>query len=122
MSLDLKSFADVQRLLRQILTENGQIRGVASAPHKSFWTTLSYHDFVTGNVPNVSDPATGRPLPILVKGDSAHSNLILSLQGRGPLFDSDTGTIGPMPANGPPMFTDAQIALIAAWIDAGCPE
>jgi hypothetical protein len=118
----LKSFAELQKLLNQVLTQNGQIRGVASAPHKSFWTTLSYNDFVTGNVPSVKDPATGVPLPILVKGDSRHSNLILALRGEGPLFDPHAGTIGQMPANGPPMFTKEQIAAIAGWIDAGCPE
>ena len=116
----LKSFADVQNLLNQVLTQNDQIDGVASSPHQSFWTTLSYDDFVNGNVPNVTDPATGKPLPILVKGDSAHSNLILALEGQGPLFDPRAGTIGQMPANGPPMFTKEQIASIAAWIDAGC--
>ena len=48
----------------------------------------------------------GQPVPILVKGDSAHSNLILALRGQGPLFDPTNGSIGQMPANGPPMFTD----------------
>lgn len=118
----LNSFAEVQNFITQVLTQNGEASGVATSPHGSFWTTLSYQDFVTGNVPHVTDPNSGQPIPILVKGDSAHSNLILSLQGKGPLFDPVVGSIGQMPANGPPMFTDQQIASIAAWIDAGCPE
>jgi hypothetical protein len=95
---------------------------VAGAPHKAFWATMPYDDFVNGAVPGVQDPNTGGPLPILVKGNSAKSNLILSLQGNGPLFDPNTGAFGQMPANGPPMFTGDQIQQIADWIDAGCPE
>jgi hypothetical protein len=117
----LNSFADVQQFITNVLTDNAEIGGVAASPHKSFWSTLSYQQFTTGNVPGVTDD-NGRPMSILVKGDSAHSNLILSLRGKGPIFDPSTGSIGQMPANGPPMFTDDQINSIAAWIDAGCPQ
>lgn len=111
----------VQQFIISILKANGQTAG--HAPHKDFWATLSYPDFVTGPVPNVSDPVTGDPMPILVKGDSAKSNLILALRGaKGTVFDPDTGAFGQMPANGPPFFTDDQINSIAAWIDAGCPQ
>jgi hypothetical protein len=118
----ITSFAQLQQFISSVLTQNGESGGVASAPHKAFWSNLSYNDFVTGNVPGVTDPNTGKPIPILVKGNSAASNLILSLQGTGPLFDPNTGAFGQMPANGPPMFTAAQIQEIAAWIDAGCPQ
>lgn len=70
----------------------------------------------------MSDPANGNPIPILVKGNSAKSNLILSLQGKGPLFDPATGAFGQMPANGPPMFTPEEIKANAEWIDHGCPK
>jgi hypothetical protein len=34
---------------------------------------------------------------------------------------ADAG-FGRMPANGPPFFSDDDIATIAAWIDNGCPQ
>jgi hypothetical protein len=61
-------------------------------------------------------------VPILIKGKSAQSNLILSLRGMGPMFDPNIGSFGQMPANGPPMFTADQIQHITDWIDAGCPQ
>jgi hypothetical protein len=117
----LKSFADVQRFISQVLSENGQRGALQSAPHQAFWTTLTYDQFVNGTVPGVTDPNTGQPMPILVKGKSAQSNLILSLQGVGAIFGPD-GAMGQMPANGPPFFTPDQISAIAMWIDSGCPR
>jgi hypothetical protein len=75
---------------------------------------------VNGDVPGVTEPETGKAIPILVKGNSAQSNLILALQGSGPLFSASA--FGRMPANGPPYFSPDQIASIAAWIDAECPK
>lgn len=118
----LTSFAAVQAFIAQVLTTNGQSGGASFAPHRAFWATLSYQEFVFGNVPNVTAPGTGLPIPILVKGNSAASALVMSLRGVGPLFDPKTGAFGQMPANGPPMFTAAQVDEIAGWIDAGCPE
>ena len=120
-ALQLKSFADVQRFITQVLSQNGQQGGVQSAPHQAFWTSLTYDQFVNGNVPGITDPNTGQPMPILVKGNSAQSNLILSLQGQGAAFGPD-GAIGQMPANGPPFFTPDEISAIATWIDSGCPR
>jgi hypothetical protein len=117
----LKSFADVQRFISQVLSENGQQGGLQSSPHQDFWATLTYDQFVNGNVPGVTDPNTGQPMPILVKGKSAQSNLILSLQGVGAIFGAD-GAMGQMPANGPPFFTPEQVNAIAIWIDSGCPR
>jgi hypothetical protein len=117
----INSYSDLQEFMNNVLTTNHEVGGVATAPHGGFWQTLSYNDFVNGNVPNVKDPNTGQPIPILKKGNSAQSNLVLSLQGKGPLFD-EAGAFGQMPANGPPMFTDPQIKQIADWIDAGCPQ
>ena len=117
----LNSFSDVQNFIDQILTTNGEQSGVPASPHEAFWRTLTYDQFVAGNVPGTTDPNTGQSIPILVKGDSSKSNLILSLQGKGPIF-GPPGIIGQMPANGPPFFADDQIASIAAWIDKGCPQ
>lgn len=117
----LDHYADVQNFITSILKANGE--DSSNAPHKDFWATLSYDDFVGGNVPGVTDPATGQGMPILVKGNSAKSNIILALQGaKGTVFDPDTGAFGQMPANGPPMFTADQIQSIADWIDRNCPK
>jgi hypothetical protein len=117
----LDHYADVQQFIASILTANNQ--GWTHSPHKNFWETMTYDQFVNGNVPHVSDPDTGSPMPILVKGNSAQSNLIMSLRGTaGTAFDPTTSSIGRMPANGPPFFTDDQINSIADWIDRGCPQ
>jgi hypothetical protein len=114
----LNTFADVQNFIDQVLNANGQTGGLGASPHGAFWRTMKYDDFVTGNVPGVKDDA-GNPMPVLVKGSSATSNLILALQGTAGIFGPQ-GTIGQMPANGPPWFTPDQITSIANWIDAGC--
>jgi hypothetical protein len=116
----LNSFADVQQFIDQVLVDNNEKHGVGFSPHKAFWMSLTYDQFVNGDVPGVKDPETGSAIPILVKGNSAQSNLILALQGSGPLFSPDE--FKRMPANGPPYFSSDQIASIAAWIDAGCPQ
>jgi hypothetical protein len=117
----LDHYADVQQFIVSILAANNQ--SAANAPHRDFWATLSYHEFVNGDVPGVKDPNTNAPMPILVKGNSAKSNIILALQGtKGTVFDPDTGAFGQMPANGPPFFTDDQIKSIADWIDRKCPQ
>jgi hypothetical protein len=108
-----------------ILKQNNLADGVASAPHLNFWDTLNYREFTTGNVPGV-DAGPNPPYRILVVGDGANSNLVLALQGKGPLFDKDTGAIGRMPANANPpempYFTDAQIQPIIDWINRRCPN
>jgi hypothetical protein len=120
--LPLKSYAEVQAFITKVLTDNGEQGGVSVAPHGGFWATLPYQQFVNGSVPGVKDPNTGQPIQILVKGNSAQSNIILALLGKGPLFDPNTGAFGQMPSNGPPMFTPDQVAQVAGWIDTGCPE
>jgi len=108
-----------------ILKQNNLADGVASAPHLNFWDTLNYKEFTTGNVPGV-DAGPNPPYRILVVGDGANSNLVMALQGKGPLFDKDTGAIGRMPANANPpempFFTAAQIEPIIDWINRGCPN
>ena len=117
----LNSFKDVQQFINGVLSQNNEQGGLTFSPHKAFWSTLTYDQFVNGNVPGVTDPRTGNPMPVLVKGNSAQSNLILALQGSGPVFGQN-GAIRQMPANGPPYFSVDQIASIAAWIDRGCPQ
>jgi hypothetical protein len=116
----LNSFSDVQNFIASILKGNNV--DASQAPHGEFWLTLSYAQFVNGNVPGVADPSTQKPMPILVVGKSAQSNLILALRGApGTAFDPNTGAIGQMPFNGPP-FTNDQIQSLADWIDRNCPK
>lgn len=105
----LNSFADVQAFINKILTDNQEIGDVPNAPHGSFWTALSYHDFTTGDVPGF----TGTK--ILAMNDPDNSNIITVLRGTNPNFPQ-------MPYNGPPYFTDDQIASLADWIKRGCPQ
>jgi hypothetical protein len=116
----LNSFADVQQFLTQVVADNNEVLQLQNAPHKAFWNTLTFDQFVNGNIPHVRNPDTGDPIPILVKGKSDQSNIIMALSGTGPIFGPD-GPVGQMPPRGT-KFTADQIASIANWIDAGCPE
>ncbi|SRR5208282_3640577 len=113
----ITSFAQLKSFMDNILSQNQQTADLAHSPHQAFWDKLTYQQFVNGNVPGVNPP-----VKILIVGNSAQSDLILSLRGSGPLFDPNTGSYGQMPADGPPFFTADQIDEIAAWIDAGCPQ
>jgi len=111
--------------ITNILKQNKLADGVANAPHQNFWEKLDYREFTTGNVPGV-DAGPKPPYKILVVGDGANSNIVMALQGKGPLFNKDNGEFGRMPANaeppGMPYFTDAQIQPIIDWINRGCPN
>jgi hypothetical protein len=113
------------KYIDDILTQNGELGGVGSAPHQNFWDTLNHSDFTTGNVPHVNF-GPSPPYPILVLGDGTNSNFVLALQGIGPLFDNDTGAFGEMPANASPpampFFTSDQIQPIIDWINNNCPN
>jgi hypothetical protein len=109
-----------------ILKQNNEYDDVGNdSPHGYFWDTLKYKDFTTGTVPGVNI-GPNPPYPILVVGHADQSNLVLALQGVGPLFDNNTGAFGRMPADanppGKPYFTDDQIQPIIDWINAGCPN
>jgi hypothetical protein len=125
----LGSYAEVQAYLVNIFTadttpggSNAEQDAVHNAPHGAFWATMTYQQFVTGSVPGVSDPNSGQPMPILVKGNSAQSNIVMALRGTpGSPFDPNAGAFGRMPADGAAFLTEAQIEPLAAWIDAGCP-
>jgi hypothetical protein len=118
----IKSFKELQDYISQIMEANTKPGPPLVSPHHAFWKTMNYEEFTTGNVPGVIDPDTKNPVSILVKGDSANSNLILALKGEGPLFDASRGKFGRMPAGGLPFFTAENITEIAGWIDTGCPE
>lgn len=117
----VNNWADVQSLLT---SNEGSIAG---APHGEFWVNLTYAQFVDGCVPDpagvaggppcVTD-ASGNPVQILIKGNSKQSNIILALSGLPP-FD---GSVFKQMPDGSPPFAPDQIAALAAWIDAGCPE
>jgi hypothetical protein len=116
----LNTFADVQVFINQVLKDNHNDTMPAQSPHKAFWSTMTYDEFVNGDVPNTTDD-NGNPIPILVKGKSAESNIIFALTGTGPLFGPDD--VGIMPPPNPGIaFTHDQVQSIANWIDAGCPN
>jgi hypothetical protein len=58
-------------------------------------------------------------------GNGANSNLVMALQGKGPLF-GNAGAFPQTPANadppGKPYFTAAQVEPIIDWINRGCPN
>jgi hypothetical protein len=113
-TVTINSYADVQKELSALLSANSL--SASNAPHQVFWQTLSYNDFVTGNVPNLG-------IPILVKGDSANSNIIQVLTGGAA---NKTG-FPDMPFPSPPYDSNSPtqadvLAALSSWIDAGCPE
>src|SRR3984885_9666539 len=116
----LNSFTDVQAFFNNFISANNI--QILQAPHGAFWNT-SYDNFVTGNVPNVVDPNTNLPIPVLTKGDGAHSNIVYALAGRpNTLWDpNNPAGFGQMPYGGP-YFSTAQINDLSNWITAGCPQ
>ena len=94
----LNNFAAVQNFITQVLMQNGDTNKVAFAPHKAFWNTLTFNEFVTGNVPNVSDPNTGersarhgprcrsRRRALLAFGASGHCQYFSLFIGKHPLW------------------------------------
>lgn len=120
-TVKLNSYAEVQKFISDVMIQNGSI--ATNAPHKNFWQSLTYDQFVNGNVPGVKDPTSQQPMRILIPGNAKVSNIILALQGAPEtLFDPNTGDFGIMPADGTVPFTAEQIASIADWIDRNCPQ
>ncbi len=85
------------------------------AAHGAFWRSLTREAFVEHRV-------FGQQL--VEVGDGSNSNLVKALRGEAP-FGSDIGTAGAlfrrMPAGRIPM-PESDIAVIAEWIDDGCPD
>lgn len=102
------SFARVVALLEELIGG----RTVYVGFHGAFWRGKTRDEFVaTGPISNVTP---------VVPGDSEASGIIHALRGTGP-FDPETGRIPQMPPFGPNLAEDS-IAVLARWIDAGCPE
>jgi hypothetical protein len=130
----LTNFAQVQMWFNQFINNNGIAIG---PPHQDFWN-LGYDAFVNGPVPGVTDPTKQAPnntIPILIKGDGAHSNIVYALSGtQGTLWDPNPSTnpagrngFGQMPPGGPYFALPGQpgqpqIQDLIDWIDADCPE
>ena len=120
MPAAVPSYAEVQAIFAKLGKEPGD------APHDRFWT-LPHKEFVALQFPfSWDDPAT--EVPMLVPGDSKASNLIKAISEDRPniLVKLPDGTekrvtISRMPKGGSPM-APADIARLAAWIDAGCLE
>ena len=114
----ISNYADFQNYMIGILTTNisessgntEEYDAENSAPHGAFWKTMTYQEFITGNIFGY---------PIVDLGNAAGSNLILALKGLAPF---DGSVFNRMPADGPPYFTDAQIQPIEDWINAKCPN
>jgi hypothetical protein len=124
MIMAINNFADVQNFFSTIdasQTFHGNFWKQSDDPH------ASYLAFVNGNVPGGSqtaNPDTNQPLPILIKGDGEHSNIIYALRGTANTFwdkKNPNSRFGQMPNNGP-YFSDDQIDQLSAWITNGCPE
>ncbi len=94
----INDFSDVQSFFNDFISANG-IR-IGTSPHKAFWQQVlgdveaSRDKFVNGNVPGLNP--NNPPVKILVKGDSAASNIVKILKAGGltPLYDR-------MPEGGP---------------------
>jgi len=111
MQNTINNYKELQALLNSFVGVNNLTPGLA--PHGAFWNTLTYEQFITGDVPNLG-------VPILVVGNSAESNLIQVLKGTSSQFP-------PMPQPNPPYNAktptqDVVISQISAWIDADCPN
>src|SRR5215471_6296954 len=122
MTMALNSYADVQNHLNTVIARLGS--NIGGAPHGAFWNTMSYQEFISGNVPNVrrqpGDPPNAQGnWKVLVVGDAAKSNIIRALQGDPPF---DGSVFEQMPADGPPFFDPGDIQPLADWINAKCPN
>ncbi len=122
MAATINNYADLQNLLNALVNANNLTPGFA--PHHAFWNDLTYKQFITGSVPNVS----GGKYKILVVGNAAQSNIIQALSGTaGSPFDPNSGSIGQMPQPSPPYnsvspFQTDVITALTNWINSGCPN
>ena len=104
-------FSQIQQILD---TAVGGPDADVFAPHLAFWRDTTRDEFVAFEFAGVQ---------IITLNDGAGSGIVKALRGQFP-FGKDTGTPGAqfrrMPAGKDPV-PDDQIAIIAQWIDAGCP-
>lgn len=106
----LNNYADVQRALNDFCNHVGV--DPTAAPHGDFWNTMSYNDFVTGDIPRF------KGVKVLVVGDAANSNIIQILKGIGEQADN----YGAMPPGVPENQKADIIATLSDWIVRKCPN
>jgi hypothetical protein len=109
----LTNYAQVQAALNTFVQQAGVTPG--QAPHGAFWNSLTYEQFITGNVPNVNVPHSWK---ILEVGHPESSNIIQILSGMGDAYND----YGQMPQPNPP-YDPEQTTLIgqlSEWIKNGC--
>jgi hypothetical protein len=84
-------------------------------PHRAFWRNQTRDQFVGFSLFGMA---------LVSVGDGEGSTLVKALRGQEP-FGQDIGTPNAsfrrMPAGRPPV-PDAEIAVVAEWIDDGCPD
>jgi mono/diheme cytochrome c family protein len=111
-------YAEVQQIFRAVHRDPGD------APHERFWE-LPYKEFVDLVFPFSWDSPEVK-VKLLEPWDAADSNMIHALRGESIAVELESGrvvhkNIARMPKGGKPMAPE-DIAKLAAWIDAGCPE
>ena len=102
---NINNYGDVQKMFDDYVGLNGI--HINASPHKAFWDTLSYDNFINGKVPNVG-------VKICECGNSKASAIVQILQGAYESYPE-------MPAGGP-YFPQEQVDKFAEWIDKGCPN
>ena len=92
-------YADIQDYLTAIM--NVEIEPISESPHGVWWN-ISYEAFTTGNVPGVTNFATGAAVPIMDTQHPLQSAFYVILT------DSDgLSNVGPQMPQGGPFITDS---------------
>lgn len=108
----MTTFSQVKHILD---TAVGGPDAIVGGPHQAFWRNKTRDQFVVFEILG---------MPIITLGDGNGSTMVKALRGQAP-FGLDIGTpaatIDRMPDGLDPV-PDDQIAIIAGWIDAGCPD
>jgi hypothetical protein len=117
-NVTINNYDDLKTLLNNFVAAAQVTPGLA--PHGVFWNTLTYDEFINGDVPGVPG------FKILEVGNAAGSNIIMALSGTpNTPFDPNSGNIGQMPQPTPPYNAAAPtqtdvIAALTDWINNGC--
>ena len=106
----LNNYADVQQALNDFCRNVGV--DPTAAPHGAFWNTMSYTDFINGDIPNFEG------VKVLIIGDAENSNIIQILKGIG----EQAGNYGPMPPGVPDNQKTGIISSLSDWIVRKCPN
>jgi hypothetical protein len=127
------TFAKVQSYLNAILRAPDPQGDIGNSPHGTFWNSMSYSEFITGNVPGGQrTECNGRPTPIIDQKNPEQSPLYVILTDRngfcampkmpefGPFID-DPGYATTLP-DGTPITGDEIRQGILEWLTNGFPE